>query len=241
MEEKNFWTILVVILLIAGIGGVVLWSSSKTSTSPKVPAEESLNLNQEEEKPMNITSSDNKKYMQAPEMALKEGATYEAVLNTSEGVIRIGLNATETPATVNNFVFLAQEGFYDGTRSHRVIKDFMVQFGDPFTKDLSMKARWGTGDPGYRFADEEFEGEYEKGVVAMANSGPNTNGSQFFIMHKTTPLPKNYVIFGRVTDEASLAVLDAIANTPVTRGSSGENSSPTKEIVVESVEIVVNE
>ncbi len=230
-NKQNFWTILVVILIIAVVGGVVLWSSRK----------QSLNLIQEEEKPMNITSSDNKKYTQAPMMALKDGATYEAILNTSEGAIRITLNAKETPSTVNNFVFLAQEGFYDGTRSHRVIKDFMVQFGDPLTKDVSMKARWGTGDPGYRFADEKFTGEYERGTVAMANSGPNTNGSQFFIMHKATALPKNYVIFGSVKDETSLAVLDIIATTPVTRGSSGENSSPTKDIVVENIEIIVTE
>ena len=243
MEENNSWswTILIVILIIAVLGGIVLWSSSKTSTSKVAQNDESLNLIQEDEKPMNITSSDNKKYTKAPEMALKEGATYEAVLNTSEGAIKIALNAEETPVTVNNFVFLAQEGFYDGNRSHRVIKDFMVQFGDPLTKDVSMKARWGTGDPGYRFADEVFSGEYEKGTVAMANSGPNTNGSQFFIVHKTTALPKNYVIFGSVTDEASLTVLDAIANSPVTRGSSGENSSPTKDIIVEKIEIVVTE
>lgn len=243
MEEnkQNFWTILVVILIIAVFGGVVLWSSNSATTNDVAQKDESLNLIQEDEKPMNITSSDNKKYTQAPVLALKDGATYEAILNTSEGTIRIALNAEETPVTVNNFVFLAQEGFYDGTRSHRVIKDFMVQFGDPLTKDVSMRARWGTGDPGYRFADEKFTGEYERGTVAMANSGPNTNGSQFFIMHKTTALPKNYVIFGSVTDEASLTVLDAIANSPVTRGSSGENSSPTKDIVVENIEIVVTE
>lgn len=185
----------------------------------------------------NNSSGETKTYTKPPLNILKENTTYQAEMVTNKGKILIDLYADKTPATVNNFVFLSKEGFYNGTRSHRVIKNFMVQFGDPLTKNPSMKNMWGTGNPGYKFEDEPFEGSYDRGVVAMANSGPNTNGSQFFIMHNSTPLPPNYVIFGKVTDEESLKVLDTIANTTVTRSPSGEASLPTEDIVVESISI----
>ncbi|MCU0653666.1 MAG: peptidylprolyl isomerase [Candidatus Pacebacteria bacterium] len=132
-----------------------------------------------------------------------------ATIKTSLGEIKVQLFGDKMPVTAGNFVKLADSGFYDGIKFHRVIRDFMIQGGDPLTKDDSLKARWGTGGPGYQFADEKFDGEYARGTLAMANSGPNTNGSQFFIMHKDTPLPKAYVIFGKVT--AGLEVVDKIA------------------------------
>jgi cyclophilin family peptidyl-prolyl cis-trans isomerase len=177
-------------------------------------------------------------YREAPEMALKEGVDYKAEIKTNKGTITIDLYEEKTPVTVNNFVFLANEGFYNGTRSHRIIKDFMIQFGDPFTKDRDFKEYWGTGDPGYKFNDEPFEGEYSRGTVAMANSGPNTNGSQFFIMHNDNPLPPNYVIFGMISDEESLLVVDAIADTPVSTSKSGEESDPLEDIIIESITIL---
>lgn len=124
-----------------------------------------------------------------------------AVLHTEKGNITISLNTDQTPITVNNFVTLAKKGFYNKTIFHRVIKGFMIQGGDPNGD--------GTGGPGYKFADEPFTGEYTRVTVAMANSGPNTNGSQFFIMHKDNPLPKNYVIFGKVI--SGMETVDAIA------------------------------
>jgi cyclophilin family peptidyl-prolyl cis-trans isomerase len=164
-------------------------------------------------------------YQNSPNMIIDTSKKYVATLTTSQGVIEIELNAANTPITVNNFVFLAKEKFYDGVIFHRTIPDFMIQGGDP--------TGTGSGGPGYQFADEQFSGEYTRGTVAMANAGPNTNGSQFFIMHKDTPLPKNYVIFGKVTN--GLEVVDAIATAPTQPG--GEGSRPLNPVVIESVTI----
>ncbi len=151
--------------------------------------------------------------------------TYSVQLKTDKGDIVIALSKGATPNTVKNFVTLAQKGFYNGTVFHRAIKGFMIQGGDPKGD--------GTGGPGYRFDDEPFQGEYTRGVVAMANAGPNTNGSQFFIMHQDYPLPKNYVIFGRVA--SGLDVVDAIATAPVEMSSSGEQSKPVTPVKILSV------
>lgn len=153
---------------------------------------------------------------------------YIVNLITDKGIIEISLNTKETPLTTKNFVTLARSGFYNGTVFHRIIKGFMIQGGDPKGD--------GSGGPGYRFDDELFTGEYTRGTVAMANSGPNTNGSQFFIMHADTSLPKNYVIFGKVTK--GIEVVDAIATAPVTKSPSGEDSKPVSPVKVTSVEVV---
>lgn len=125
----------------------------------------------------------------------------QIVLETDKGTIRFNLLADEAPLTVSNFVFLAQKKFYDGLTFHRVEPGFVVQGGDPNGT--------GTGGPGYKFADEPVKREYKRGIVAMANSGPNTNGSQFFIMLADTPLPPQYTIFGEVTE--GMDVVDKIA------------------------------
>lgn len=163
---------------------------------------------------MNSTTSDKKSYL--------------AVLKTSEGDIAIQLNENETPKTVENFISLAEKNFYDNTIFHRVIKGFMIQGGDPKGN--------GTGGPGYKFDDEPFTGEYTRGAVAMANSGPNTNGSQFFIMHKDYPLQKNYVIFGHVI--SGMEVVDKIAEAPVEMSAGGELSKPINPVIVKSVETI---
>lgn len=153
---------------------------------------------------------------------------YVATLNTSEGDIKIQLFADKTPITVSNFVSLAKKNFYNNTTFHRVIKDFMIQGGDPKGN--------GTGGPGYKFNDEPFTGDYTRGTVAMANAGPNTNGSQFFIMHKDVSLPKNYVIFGKVI--SGLDIVDKIAEAPVKANpQTGEDSIPVNPVVVKSVSI----
>lgn len=162
-----------------------------------------------------------------PPMTVDEQKTYIAVLKTSEGDITIELNADKTPITVNNFVSLAESGFYDDTIFHRVMKGFMIQGGDP--------QGTGAGGPGYRFDDEPFDGEYTRGTVAMANAGPNTNGSQFFIMHQDYDLPKDYVIFGKVIK--GIEVVDKIANAEVSTNAFGESSTPVNPVKVESVEI----
>lgn len=153
---------------------------------------------------------------------------YIALLKTTAGDIEVALNDKETPITVNNFITLAKKKFYDGTIFHRAVKDFMIQGGDP--------TGTGMGDPGYKFDDEPFSGEYTRGAVAMANSGPNTNGSQFFIMHKDVPLQKNYVIFGKVIK--GIEVVDKIATAQVTYNSSGELSKPVKPVLINSIEII---
>lgn len=161
-----------------------------------------------------------------PAMEIDSNTQYTAVLKTSEGEITIQLLSQDAPQTVNNFVFLAGQDFYNGVIFHRTIKDFMIQGGDP--------TGTGSGGPGYRFKDEPVTRRYTSGIVAMANSGPNTNGSQFFIVHGAdVGLPPNYTIFGQVTD--GMKVVDAIATAPTRRG--GENSSPVTPARIESIEI----
>ena len=123
----------------------------------------------------------------------------EAILHTNMGDITFTF-ASDKPNTTSNFIKLASSGFYNGVRFHRVIQGFMIQTGDPLSKDASQQNAWGTGGPGYKFADELTGKEtYNKGTVAMANSGPNTNGSQFFIMTSDAGLPPSYTVFGKVT------------------------------------------
>lgn len=127
----------------------------------------------------------------------------QATLNTSKGDITFTLFRDQAPLTTLNFLNLAKDGFYDGIIFHRVIENFMVQVGDPLTKNPDMEARWGTGDPGYQIADE-FHPELvhdKAGIVSMANSGPNTGGSQFFITYEATPwLDGKHAVFGEVTN-----------------------------------------
>lgn len=172
-----------------------------------------------------------KSWDKPPEMMLKSDKKYFARIETSKGIIKAELFAKETPKTVNNFVFLAQEGFYDGVVFHRIIKDFMAQTGDPNGD--------GTGGPGYKFEDEKVTRDYKRGTFAMANSGPDTNGSQFFIIHKDYDLPKNYTIFGMIdsSDSESLKILDAIAETPVEPSAQGELSKPKETVKILSVTI----
>jgi len=161
-------------------------------------------------------------------MELDPAKGYKATLHTDKGEITISLLAKEAPKTVNNFVFLARQGFYDAVIFHRVINGFMIQTGDP--------EGTGRGGPGYRFEDEPVKRRYTAGTVAMANAGPNTNGSQFFIVHgKDAGLPPNYTIFGLV--EAGMDVVDIIARAPTARGSGGENSSPIDPARIISVDI----
>ncbi len=164
-----------------------------------------------------------KQYAAAPDLTIDLDKSYTATLATNKGEITIDLDAERSPLTVNNFVFLARDGFYDGVIFHRVISGFMIQGGDP--------TGTGRGGPGYRFRDEiEGSGTYSRGTVAMANAGPNTNGSQFFIMHADYGLPHSYTIFGQVTD--GMDVVDAIAVV-----STGPSDRPREDCVIESVTI----
>lgn len=148
-----------------------------------------------------LTEKPVREFKAEPAMSLQEGQDYYALMDTSKGQILLDLYEQETPVTVNNFVTLARNRFYDGTRFHRVIDGFMAQGGDPQSTDPAKKDAWGTGGPGYQFADEfrsklTFDGS---GILAMANSGPATNGSQFFITFgETSHLNGMHTIFGKV-------------------------------------------
>jgi cyclophilin family peptidyl-prolyl cis-trans isomerase len=159
-----------------------------------------------------------------PAMEIDPSKKYTALISTSMGDITVELLPEEAPKTVNNFVFLARQNFYDNVKFHRIIKGFMIQTGDPLGT--------GTGGPGYRFEDEPVKRGYTKGIVAMANAGRNTNGSQFFIMHSDYALQPNYTIFGRVT--SGIDVVDKIGNVPV---GGPENSSPREEVRITKVTI----
>ncbi len=172
----------------------------------------------------------NDKYKEAPALAIDQNKSYVAKVETNKGNFEIELDAKNVPVTVNNFVFLAKEKFYDGLSFHRIIRDFMIQSGDPKGD--------GTGGPGYKFDDEKIVGDYTQGIVAMANSGEDTNGSQFFIMtgdYSGGKLPKNYVIFGKVVSGMDV-VLD-IAKTPVSDNGQGEESKPKEMITISKITI----
>lgn len=167
-----------------------------------------------------------KTYTAEPPMTMKAGDKVKVTLQTSEGNMQAEIDASAGIHAANNFVFLAKEGFYHCIPFHRIIKGFMLQTGDP--------TGTGTGDPGYSIPDDKVTGTYTRGVLAMANAGPNTGGSQFFIVHAPDAgLPPSYAIFGKVT--GGLDVIDKIANVPVEASDSGENSAPTKDVWLENV------
>jgi cyclophilin family peptidyl-prolyl cis-trans isomerase len=168
-------------------------------------------------------------WSEPPAMQLETGKDYKARLSTSKGEIVVDLDEAGAPLAVNNFVFLADQGYYTNVPFHRIINGFMVQTGDP--------TGTGRGGPGYRFADEPITSDYLPGTLAMANAGPNTNGSQFFICHVdlSSRLQKNYTIFGQVVE--GMEVVDAIATVPVRAGASGELSVPIEPVTLNSVEI----
>jgi len=239
---------IIIIAIIAIIIGLVVLLQKQPKTSEKTidengleivgesgaaPQKEEAGAPPQQEKTQEIIDTDLPDstiiYSKQPDMTIDKKKEYSAVLTTTAGEMTIEFATKETPITVNNFVTLAKDKFYDKTIFHRVIKGFMIQGGDPKGN--------GTGGPGYKFDDEEFEGKYDRGTVAMANSGPNTNGSQFFIMHESSAsLPPNYVIFGKVTE--GLDVVDAIATAQVMTGPSGEPSTPVKPVKILSVKII---
>jgi len=220
--EKRFLYSSLILLLVVflGMGGyrfLSMGNSADRATTAKIVDEEEVVAVQD-------MYENNKAETPMPQ---NQGKVLTATLHTTAGDITIALNGNMTPNTVNNFVTLAKKGFYNNTIFHRVIKGFMIQGGDPKGN--------GTGGTGNKFADEPFDGDYIRGTIAMANAGPNTNDSQFFIMHKTYPLPKNYVIFGRVI--SGIEVVDKIAEAPVAENAYGELSKPVSPAAIKSVDI----
>jgi len=204
--------VLIGLLLLASCGGT---EATPTFISPPVPATPTTVVDEG-----GITIA---QYSEYPTMIIDVSKQYTATINTSQGNFTVELFAKDAPKTVNSFVFLAQEGFYNGVIFHRVIKNFMIQGGDP--------TGTGTGGPGYKFEDEivptlVFD---RKGLLAMANSGPGTNGSQFFITTAPTDwLNGKHTIFGEVSQ--GQAVLDTINGVAV-----GANDKPIEPVVIESI------
>jgi peptidyl-prolyl cis-trans isomerase B (cyclophilin B) len=176
-------------------------------------------VNAEEQKPMN-------------------SAKEVAVIKTSEGEMIAEFWPEVAPNTVENFKKLARSGFYDGTAFHRIVKGFMIQGGDPLTKDPAKESRYGTGDPGYKIKAEFNDRSHERGVLSMARSSdPDSAGSQFFIcLANVSRLDHQYTTFGKIIKGDD--VLGKIGDTEVTTSDSGERSKPTKRVTVESIKIV---
>ena len=169
-------------------------------------------------------------YDKQPEMNINTNSSYTAVIKTNLGDMTVEFFTDDAPITVNNFISLSKDGYYDNVIFHRVISGFMIQGGDP--------SGTGHGDygkyPGYKFDDElNNQRPYEKGILAMANAGPNTNGSQFFIMRVDYPLPYSYTIFGQVVD--GFDVIDKIASVETDSA-----DKPTTDVVISTVEITEN-
>ena len=161
-----------------------------------------------------------------------------AVIKTSQGEITLAFWPDVAPKTVENFKTLAKKGFYDGTAFHRIVKGFMVQGGDPLTKDPKLESRWGTGDPGYKIKAEFSDKPHVRGVISMARSSdPHSAGCQFFIcLGDARFLDRQYTAFGQLIKGDD--VLAKLGDTPTTRGSGGENSRPVTRVGVESIKIV---
>ena len=230
MDSQTKITYSVIVVLIIFLGGLAyflqpmgadqLKTESKVRSLIPAPA-------------LASTSTSTVKSLAATSTLIMEDKKYtSATITTNKGVIEITFGNL-TPATVKNFTTLASSNFYNGVRFHRVIKDFMIQTGDPLSKDKTNEAAWGTGGPGYKFNDElTGKEQYPLGTVAMANSGPNTNGSQFFIVtaNPSAPLPPSYTVFGKVTKgiETTLTIQNV---------KTGQADRPIEDIIIEKVEV----
>jgi cyclophilin family peptidyl-prolyl cis-trans isomerase len=221
-QEKSgnaVYAVLIIVIIILG-AGYYFWSSSNPSVSPVEETATAATSTITNQQPSTTTTTITVKNLM-----------HTITIETNKGTIVFETYDADAPKAAKNFVDLANKGFYNGVIFHRVIKGFMIQGGDP--------TGTGTGGPGYRFADEldpstaSYKEGYKRGVVAMANAGPDTNGSQFFIMHADYPLPNNYTIFGKVIK--GMEVVDAIANTPV-----DGNDRPVTKIVMNKVTVAEN-
>ncbi len=217
-----------VIFLYGGIGAIIIAVFiAGYILRYKQPEDKSANLNLNN----NASVSQNEKKQAQTNEIKNKNNMHTITIETNYGTIKFETYDADAPKTVNNFITLSQKGFYNNLTFHRVINGFMIQGGDPNGN--------GAGGPGYSFEDElnpntkSYQAGYQKGVVAMANAGPNTNGSQFFIMLKDTPLPHNYTIFGKVI--SGQEVVGAIGQVQT-----GANNKPFKPVIMEKVIIEKN-
>ena len=212
MLKKNIYKFLIVSLFISACGSNEVEETTETTV---------------QDNKGESTMSDEKVYSSMPEMIIDQNKSYTAVIQTSMGDLTVEFFSDTAPVTVNNFVSLSNDGYYDNIIFHRVISGFMIQGGDPSGTGHGEYGKF----PGYTFEDElNNQQPYEKGILAMANAGPNTNGSQFFIMHVDYPLPYQYTIFGKVTD--GLDVIDTIASVQTAEG-----DKPVEDVVILGVTV----
>jgi len=242
MESDIKITYSVIAVLIVILGGVAYFlqdnrnlpqvqvieqaSNSKEATSTNASVVKRV-INSRTIQTQTITANNSTTTMEIPEKITS------ATITTNKGDIEITF-ASSTPETVSNFAKLATSGFYNGTRFHRVIRDFMVQGGDPLSKDVTKKNMWGTGGPGYSFKDETSPSDvFSQGTVAMANSGPNTNGSQFFIVTAIAGTPwlvGKHTVFGHITKGLDVALRMGDMQTDGA-------DRPVQDVIVEKVEV----
>jgi peptidylprolyl isomerase len=232
---------LYIIGIIIAIVLLVLTGLSKLYNGPKKDAAPASAITATEESAANTPAATTEAAVPASELTTTTSTTTTmettketttVTLKTNKGDITLELYTKDMPVTTGNFLKLAESKFYDGVKFHRVIDGFMIQGGDPLTKDDSMSARWGSGGPGYMIPDE-FGPRYSNviGTIAMANAGPNTGGSQFFInVANNTYLDGKHPVFGKVT--AGMDVVEAIA-----KAATGENNRPVSPIVINSVSV----
>lgn len=227
MDHDTKITLTVIIGLILILGGLTFFLKGNGKESQSTQSEQDQFGGTQTNQPLNTATTT----AMEPSTNVPEKIT-SATITTNMGVIELAFGSA-TPVTVQNFAKLASSGFYNGVRFHRVIKDFMIQTGDPLSKDAANKAMWGTGGPGYKFNDElTGKEQYPLGTVAMANAGPNTNGSQFFIVtaNPGVGLPPSYTVFGHVTKgiETALKIQDVKTDS---------SDRPLQDVIIEKVEI----
>lgn len=228
MDHDTKITLLVITLLIVLLGGLSLYLRDANETS--VTTTDSYSTSTQQNNIIQQPSSTTPAMSTTTLPSSKKVSS--ATITTNYGTIEVQF-ATNTPVTVENFAKLASSGFYTGTRFHRVIEKFMIQGGDPLSKDPSMKDRWGTGGPEYRFKDELTGQEtYPQGTLAMANAGPNTNGSQFFIVTASpqAPLSPDYTVFGHVTKGIDTAL-------KIEKVATDANDRPLQDVIIQKIEV----
>ena len=247
--RKNIIRALTVVGVIVGVVVIIRVSGGTTSSSPAptettavvdlggstiAPTPEGREITGDTPCPAaDMSETRVSKFEKAPPRCLVDGKTYTAIVLTNKGDFSIVLDPIKAPLATNSFVLLARYKYFDGTKCHRAMTDFVVQCGDPTAT--------GTGGPGYTFADElPAQGEYKIGSIAMANGGPNTNGSQFFIItgENGATLDPNYTLFGQVTDglDQTIPAMNAASNPdPAANG-----VPPTEDLIINSVTIIVS-
>jgi cyclophilin family peptidyl-prolyl cis-trans isomerase len=221
-------------ILVIIVGSLVTKSSPQESReeslSPLLPKEVSISTPSS----MTLNQENFSETLQATLAEIQQAALVTATLATSEGTIELVFDHVNAPLTVANFVALSREGFYNETRFHRIIEGFMIQGGDPQSRDVSLSERWGTGGPGYQFPDEiHAKNANSVGTIAMANAGPNTNGSQFFInVADNNFLNTRHTVFGRVSN--GYEIVEAMSRT-----ATGLNDRPAEDIIINAITVTV--